>query len=87
MEFEDCAAQVYQVADVEWFEQPAATERLNQKLGCPVVLREIISDPTGNLWDCRGIVPTNITLAPHLQNELWWQVLHTDSDFMTRRYD
>jgi len=70
------------IAGAHWF-RPVG---MNEAIGCPVVQKEYKNDPAGNFWELGAIVPTKIALAPHHQNHTWWQVLHTDSDFLTREY-
>ena len=74
------------VAVVAWFKQPAPPLDWNAEIKCPCVLKQYRSDPDGNYWDLHNIVPTKIIMAPHLRNENVWQVLHVDSDFLTRPY-
>ena len=73
------------VANVEWF-KILPGNHMNAELGCPVVCKQIQSDPEGNFWDMTQIIPTKVILAPHLTYPDMWQVLHVDSDFLTRQY-
>ena len=74
-----------QVASVLWYKiQPGSD--WNEELGCPVVCRQYKGDPEGNFWDVNQIIPTKVILAPHLKQPAMWQVLHVDSDFLTRQY-
>ena len=78
------------LASVAWFKVPpmsAARLDWNEVIACPVVFKSYKSDPLGNFWDVSGIVPTKIILVPHhVHKENMWQVLHADSDFLTKEY-
>lgn len=74
------------LADVCWFKRPGAGQHTNVAIRCPVVTRGYRNDQTGNYWELGSLVPTKVGLAPHHQNASWWQVLHADSDFMSRNY-
>ena len=63
------------IANVEWL-KILPGNHMNAELGCPVVSRQIRSDPEGNFWDVTQIIPTKVILAPHLkQPAMCWQVL------------
>lgn len=75
------------IADVKWFNIPSgAGGSWNAEIKCPVVMKSTRSDPQGNYWDFSRVAPTKLILAPHLTASNKWQVLHVDSDFLTRLY-
>ena len=43
------------------------------------------SDPTGNYWPLKDLIPTKVSLGPAADDHLYI-VLHVDSDFLTRDY-
>ena len=74
----------HKIADLDWFKALPTAQATNKVLGCPVVSRELDCDPNGTLWSCYSMAATNIILAPHLHNNSYWQVLHTESNFIDR---
>jgi hypothetical protein len=83
----DPEAPVIYAVDAEWFERPDERDAWTGDIDCPAVCKKTYNDRAGNLWDLFSIVPTKVILAPHLQKPVTlWQVLHVDSDFMTRDY-
>ena len=72
------------MVEVEWFKRPEAPHDWNLEIGCPVVSKEFDGVSVVHI---RQLVPTKPILAPHLGSpDAFWQVLHTDSDFLTRSY-
>ena len=55
------------------------------KLKCPQVNQASKSDPNGNYWPLKDLIPTKVSLGPAADPELWI-VLHADSDFLSRDY-
>lgn len=38
----------------------------------------------GDYWPLQDVPPVKLILAPHLQDDSKWQVLHVHSDFLSR---
>ena len=84
-----------EVAAVKWYGVPErrrhegesrlARRDWHPKLKCPQVDRVSKSDPTGNYWPLKDLIPTKVSLGPAADDHLYI-VLHVDSDFLTRDY-
>ena len=73
------------LADVAWYDIPKPPEDFKSAIKCPVICKTSKLAQNGNYWPLHSIVPTKIILAPH-NDQSKWQVLHWDSDFLSRQY-
>jgi hypothetical protein len=75
------------IAHLEWYSYPTREEdRYNPLTGGFIVRKEVYNDKQGNYWLCTGLKDTNMALAPSIAKPGYWEVLHGDSDFISRIY-
>lgn len=78
------------IADVSWFKwhlPSAGVEgNMNKQIGAPFVSKSMTSRVDGNFWAVENLVATRVALATHHTLNTCWQVLHRDSNFLTKPY-
>ncbi len=74
------------IAEVQWFAPavaaPGISEGMAIDLKCPVFKREVMDDPTGNLWPLERLSPCKLLSVPHASHASNLVVLSRFASFL-----
>ena len=76
------------IAEVQWFAPavaaPGISEGMAIDLKCPVFKREVMDDPTGNLWPLERLSPCKLLSVPHASHASNLVVLSRFASFLVQ---
>lgn len=55
------------LVNAEWYKHAPPLLRSHVRIGCPVVMRQTLAPHEACLWECSGIEPVPVGLAPYLK--------------------